>query len=201
MNAPYPEHFALVHSLSDAALHTAANPAYLRLEKENITSCDRVDNLQCVTRRCNRIYHLLNFTHRTQLITALNAKPRRSNSNTHAAQGLPASKPPRISLRKSDYPNVKHWERRQNDVVQFAVIKVYETDSSDCDSDSRESGSITKHESGVLAFLEDENGKVIDHRERKLLYAELRGFWNDNIDANHPPANWSSAGATLRDKF
>jgi hypothetical protein len=71
MNAPYPEHFALVHSLSDAALRTAANPAYLRLEKENITLRDRADNLQCVIRQFNRIYHLLNFTHRTQLITAL----------------------------------------------------------------------------------------------------------------------------------
>jgi hypothetical protein len=58
-----------------------------------------------------------------------------------------------------------------------------------------------KRESGVLAFLEDENGKVIDHRERKRLYAELRGFWNDNIDSKCPPDNWSSAGATLCDKF
>ncbi|KAF8219352.1 hypothetical protein L208DRAFT_1383033 [Tricholoma matsutake] len=58
-----------------------------------------------------------------------------------------------------------------------------------------------KHESSVLAFLEDENGKVIDHCKRKWLYAELQGFWNDNIDTNHPPTNWSSAGTTLHDKF
>jgi hypothetical protein len=96
---------------------------------------------------------------------------------------------------------VKHWERRQNDAVQFAVIKVYDTDISDCDSDSNDNEGITKRESGVLAFLEEENGKVIDRHERKRLYAELRGFWNDNIDSNCPPDNWSSAGATLRDKF
>ena len=111
------------------------------------------------------------------------------------------SKPPRIILRKPDYPNVKHWERRQNDAVQFAVIKVYDSDLSDYDSDSQESGNITKRERGVLAFLEDEDGKLIDRREKKRLYAELRGFWNDNVDVNHPPDNWSSAGATLRDKF
>ena len=94
---------------------------------------------------------------------------------------------------------MKHWERRQNDAVQFAVIKVYDSDLSDSDSDSN--GGITKRESGVLAFLEDKNGKVIDRHERKRLYAELRGFWNDNIDSNCPPDNWSSAGSTLRDKF
>lgn len=147
------------------------------------------------------IYCLLTFTDRTQLITALNSKPQHANSNIHQAQGLPISRPPRVTLWKSDYPNVKHWERWQNDAVQFAIIKVYNADSSDSDSDSRESGGITKRESGVLAFLEDENGKVIDHHERKWLYAELRGFWNDNIDSNSPPDNWSSAGATIRDKF
>lgn len=52
-----------------------------------------------------------------------------------------------------------------------------------------------------MAFLEDKNGKVIDCHERKWLYAELQGFWNDNIDSNCPPDNWSSAGTTLCDKF
>jgi hypothetical protein len=60
--------------------------------------------------------------------------------------------------------------------------------------------SIAKRE-GVLAFLEDENGNVINYHEKKRLYAELRGFWNDNINPDRPPDNWSSAGATLRDKF
>lgn len=143
---------------------------------------------------------IFKLAYRAQLITALNAKPQRSNSNIRRTPSQATSKPPRKTLRKSDYPNVKHWERRQNDAVQFAVIKVYDTDFSDCDSDSNDEG-ITKRESGVLAFLEDKNGKVIDRHERKRLYAELRGFWNDNIDSNCPPDNWSSAGATLRDKF
>ena len=136
-----------------------------------------------------------------QLITALNTKPPRSDSDSHQAQRQSISKPPQITLKKSNYPNVKHWERRKNDTVQFSVIKVYDTDSGDSDSDSEDTEGTKKHEGGVLAFLEDENGKVISHRERKQLYAELRGFWNDNIDASHAPDNWSSAGATLRDKF
>lgn len=110
-------------------------------------------------------------------------------------------KPPRVSLRKQDYPNVKHWEKRHNDAVHFAVVKVYDADSSDCDSDPIDNtGSIAKRE-GVFAFLEDENGNVITFHERRRLYAELRGFWNDNINPDRPPDNWSSAGATLRDKF
>ena len=137
--------------------------------------------------------------HRTQLISLLNTKPRRSNSNNLQTPSQPTPKP-RTTLRKSDYPNVKHWERRQNDAVQFSVIKVYDADSSDSDRESNDEG-ILKRESGVLAFLEDETGKVIDCCERKRLYAEIRGFWNENINSASPPDNWSSAGATLRDRF
>jgi hypothetical protein len=42
------EQLGLVSSLSDATLCAAGNLAYLRLEKENLALCDRVDNLQCV---------------------------------------------------------------------------------------------------------------------------------------------------------
>jgi hypothetical protein len=148
------------------------------------------------------IYHL-EILDRTQLIAALNAKPRRSNSDIRQADSQLISKLPRITLQKSDYPNVKHWEKRQNDKAQFSVIKVYDADTSDSESDSnsKDNSSTSKRGSGVLAFLEDEEGNVIDHRERKQLYAELRGFWNDKIDPINPPDNWSSAGATLRDKF
>jgi hypothetical protein len=78
---------------------------------------------------------------------------------------------------------------------------VYDADSSDSDSESNDNHRATKQEKGVLAFLEDEHGKTINHREKKRLYSELRGFWNDNIDPSRPPKNWSSAGASLRDKF
>lgn len=149
----------------------------------------------------------MTFPQRAQLITALNVslKSRRSiNSNIRRTPSQPTSKPPRNALRKQDYPNVNHWERRHNDTIQFSVINVYDTDnSSDSDSNSLDDNGpgITKREHGVLAFLEDEDGKVIGCHERKRLYAELRGFWNDNINPDHPPDNWSSAGATLRDKF
>ena len=64
-----------------------------------------------------------------------------------------------------------------------------------------DSEGITKQERGILAFLEDEHGKLIDRGTKKCLYAELRAFWNDNINAACPSDNWSSAGATLCDNF
>lgn len=90
---------------------------------------------------------------------------------------------------------------RRGDAVQFSVIKVHDADSSDSDGESNDDKGTTKKESSVLAFLEDENGNPIDVQEKRRLYTELRGFWNDNIDSNCPPDNWSSAGTTLREKF
>ena len=81
------------------------------------------------------------------------------------------------------------------------MIKVYDADANNSDSSTEDTGGIKKCETGVLAFLEDEDSKVIDHCERKQLYSELQGFWNNNIDANHPPDNWLSAGASLHDRF
>jgi hypothetical protein len=125
-------------------------------------------------------------------------KPQHSSSTD---QSQPPPKSSQITLRKSNFPNVKHWEKRQNDAVQLSVIKVHDADSSDSDSECNDNQHSTKREKGVLAFLEDEHGKTIDYREKERLYAELRGFWNDNIDPSRPPNNWSSAGAKLRDKF
>ena len=42
------QHYNLVHSLSEEVLRSSGNKVYLRLEKENLTLRDRVDNLQCV---------------------------------------------------------------------------------------------------------------------------------------------------------
>ena len=62
MNAPLdsnlllPEQYSLVHSLSGTTLRTAANRAYLTLEKENIALRDWVDNLQCVITNLTCIY-------------------------------------------------------------------------------------------------------------------------------------------------
>ena len=44
------EQLALVYSLSDATLRAAGNPAYLKLEKENLALRDRIDNLQYAIR-------------------------------------------------------------------------------------------------------------------------------------------------------
>lgn len=81
------------------------------------------------------------------------------------------------------------------------MIKVFDANSGDSDRGPNDNEGIPKQESGVLAFLEDEAGKVIDPCEKTRLYAEVRGFWNDNVDPASPPDNWSSAGATLRDRF
>lgn len=42
------EQLAAIRSLSDSTLRVAGNPAYLKLEKENLVLRDRVDGLQCV---------------------------------------------------------------------------------------------------------------------------------------------------------
>ena len=90
---------------------------------------------------------------------------------------------------------------RRGDAVQFAIIKVHDADSCDSDGESNDDKDMTKQERGVPAFLEDENGNVISYQEKRRLYSELRGFWNDTINPNCPPNNWSSAGTTLREKF
>lgn len=158
------------------------------------------------------IDHAYDILHRMQLIAALNVEPAHSPTSYASHLGIPtrqttsmstsSSKLPQTPLRKQDYPNVKHWERRHNDATQISALKVRDADSSDYDSDSMDNvaGGVAKQE-GVFAFLEDENGNVINRHKKKQLYAELRAFWNDNIDPNYPSDNWSSAGATLRDKF
>jgi hypothetical protein len=56
MNSPFDanpltmEQLAVIRSLSDATLRAAGNPAYLKLEKENLVLRDRVDALQFVIR-------------------------------------------------------------------------------------------------------------------------------------------------------
>lgn len=126
----------------------------------------------------------------------LNGKPQHSNSG-YQSQGRPTSVFPLITLRKSDYPNVKYWEKKQKNAVKISGIEVCGTDSGDSDQESNDN---KKEEIGIK-FLEDENGIPIDDDKKTRLYAKVRSFWNDNIDPNCPPNNWSSAGSALRDKF
>jgi hypothetical protein len=49
---------------------------------------------------------------------------------------------------------------------------------------------------GTPAFLEDRNSDLITYEEKKQLYLTMRGWWNDNIDSENPPINWSSTGKT-----
>ena len=94
---------------------------------------------------------------------------------------------------------VKHWVRKRGDNSQVSVIKVVDAD---CMSDDDENlGSDSNQEDGVLAFLESDNGKLISYDDKRQLYRAMRGFWNDHIDGCNPPANWSSAGETLRNAF
>ena len=90
---------------------------------------------------------------------------------------------------------------QRGDVVQFSIIKVHDADSSDSNGESNDDKGMTEQEKGVPAFLEDKNGNVISYQEKRRLYSELRGFWNDTINPDCPPNNWSSAGTTLRKKF
>ena len=80
---------------------------------------------------------------------------------------MPNSISLRSPLRKQDYPKVKHWDRRPNDTIQVSVLKVYDTDLSDNNSDSEDNTGPISKQKGVLAFLEVENGKVIGYQEKR----------------------------------
>ena len=54
-----------------------------------------------------------------------------------------------------------------------------------------------KDSDSVLAFLENDNGRLISYGDKKQLYCAMHGFWNNHIDSSNPPLNWSSAGETL----
>jgi hypothetical protein len=58
-------------------------------------------------------------------------------------------------------------------VVYLFIIKVYNTNSDDSDSNFKNTSGIKKPKSGILAFFEDKNGKVIDYHKKRQLYAEL----------------------------
>lgn len=143
--------------------------------------------------------------HRSQLIATLNSNMNTSTSHPSVAEARPtklALKTPAKPLRKADHPNVKHWDRRPQDKSQYKAIKVSSTCDDSDDEHSDESGAqVLKNRDRVFAFLEDENGELISLAERDSLYAEVRAWWNENIDASRVPQNWSSAGATLRDRF
>jgi hypothetical protein len=81
-----------------------------------------------------------------------------------------------------------------------SVINVVDADSMSDDGENL-GGDDPNQEDGVLAFLEDDNGKLISYDDKKQLYCAMRGFWNDRIDGCNPPLNWSSAGESLRNAF
>ena len=109
-----------------------------------------------------------------------------------------SSKQSRTVLKRSDYPNVKYWDKQQNNKALFAVIKVADEDDSDEDDDSEDNKTTSSEkEKGIPAYLENEDGELIGYSEKKRLYGEVHGWWNDNIDSGKVPKNWSSAGAIL----
>jgi hypothetical protein len=71
-------------------------------------------------------------------------------------------------------------------------------DFSDHDNNGEED---SNQDDGLLAFLEKEDGKLISYDEKKQLYRTMRGFWNDHIDCDKAPVNWSSAGESLGTSF
>ena len=82
------------------------------------------------------------------------------------------------------------------------VIKVADANDVDSDDDNLASNNFSpSKEDGIPAFLEDQNGALIPYEEKKQLYLTMRGWWNDNINNEDPPFNWSSTGETLRSSF
>ena len=105
-------------------------------------------------------------------------------------------------LRQANYPHIKHWTRKCGNKAQVAVIKVTDTNCVNFDDDNPESDDLgPSKDDGIPAFLEYEDGTLINHEEKKQLYLTMRGWWNDNIDSENPPINWSSTGETLRNSF
>jgi hypothetical protein len=147
---------------------------------------------------------MLTVLSRNQLIqtlssTSLTAAP---FSRSSSYIDLATSRPDLAPLQRSDYPKVKHWVRMRGDASQVSVIKVVDADTMSDDDDSENLCSDDlNQEDGVLAFLENDNGKLISYDDKKQLYRAMRGFWNDHIDGRNPPLNWSSAGETLRNAF
>ncbi|KAL0572505.1 hypothetical protein V5O48_009458 [Marasmius crinis-equi] len=81
-----------------------------------------------------------------------------------------ASTGPRIVLQKSEYPNVKHWDRIENDKSQLAIIKVTSIDNTDMqgstmdnEDDNESSDSESKSDSTSDMCANPESGK----RKRK----------------------------------
>jgi len=162
---------------------------------------DRIFDLQYVS-PCDRIYSTLTGLPRNQLIQTLTS----TSSTVPLLKSSGPNPDPTTSslnlslLRQSDYPKVKHWVRKRGDNSQVSVIRVVDADST-LDDDENLGGDDPNQEDGVLAFLEDDNGKLISYDDKKQLYRAMRGFWNDRIDGCNPPLNWSSAGETLRNAF
>jgi hypothetical protein len=126
------------------------------------------------------------------------AAPFLNRSGSNLATPKPASH--LIPLQQSDYPKVKHWVRKRGDNSQVSVIKLVDAYSMS-DDDGNLGSDDSNQEDGVLAFLEKGDGKLISYDDKKQLYHAMRGFWNDRIDGDNPPLNWSSAGETLRNAF
>ena len=125
---------------------------------------------------------------------------------TAALSTQPKPNTPPKPLKREDYPNVKYWDRQPRSKTQYAAIKVAATSDSGDDSSSepdndKNADLQTKGKDKIFAFLENEEGELISLSEKEALYSEVRGWWNENIDAARVPQNWSSAGATLRNQF
>ncbi|KAG7085842.1 hypothetical protein E1B28_003379 [Marasmius oreades] len=201
----------LIQSITEQQLRASGNMAFTKLEKENRELRERVDDLQ------------------TQLLkyALSSSSPLLPSSSSSSAASLPPARP-KITLKQVDYPLVRHWNRRPNDSSQLAVIKVTSLESlsglsdddgtseseaqSDSDSNNQsvpqkrrkknsKKKSGTSKRDGVPAYLEDENGKVINLSTKTIVYNNARSIWNQRIDLRNPPPNWSSAGADLRDEF
>jgi len=70
----------------------------------------------------------------------------------------------------------------------MSVIKVMDADSTSDDGENLDGNDLNQKD-GVLAFLEDNNGKLILYNNKKQLYRAMHGFWNNCIDGSNPSLN------------
>ena len=81
-------------------------------------------------------------------------------------------------LRQSDYSKVKHWVCKHGNSFQVSVINGGNVDSmSDDDKNLETSNDLNQKDSdGVLAFLENNNGRLISYNDKRQLYRAMCGF-------------------------
>jgi hypothetical protein len=111
---------------------------------------------------------MLTVSSRNQLIQTLTSTSLMAPFSNSLGSKLDSTtpRPDLTPLWQSDYPLVKHWVRKHGDSSQVSVIKVVDADST-LDDGKNLGSDDSNQEDGVLAFLEDDNEKLISYDDKR----------------------------------